>query len=144
MGLGCRRIGVGLKLTKDQVIEIYTKDEPHTVFARRFGVSMTTVLRIRQGVKWSSVTAGLKQPTYRQSVAGIRVDANGNQTGRSITAEQAAEIYTSIERGRDAAQRFGITEALVSSIRKGGQWRHVTKDLTQPKRPNYRKHVKTC
>lgn len=142
VGMGGYNRGRGRALTKEQAIEIYTSDEPHSVLARKLGVSMTHVLRIRQGAKWSSVTEGLPQPVYRQSVAGIRVNADGSFQGKSITGEQAAEIYTSPERGRDIAQRFNITEALVSSIRKGCQWRHVTKDLTQPVRKNYRKHRK--
>lgn len=122
-------------LTREAVIDIYTSPEPHTVLSLKYGVTMTHVLRIRQGAKCRTITEGLPQPQYKQSVAGIRLEPDGSLTGRSLTAEQAAEIFMSPERAVDMARKFNITQSLVSSIRKGCAWRHVTKDLTQPERP---------
>jgi hypothetical protein len=146
VGMGGKRRGVGDVLTKENVTEIYTTDTPSTELARKFGVSATHVLRIRQGIKWADFTKDLPQAKYRKSIAGIRINADGSFTGRSITGEQAVEIFLSPERGRDIARRFDITEALVSAIRKRGQWSHLTKGLTQPRRANkgrHRNQVKT-
>lgn len=139
VGMGGTRRSNGDVLTKENVVEIYTTDTPSTELARKFGVSATHILRIRQGVKWADFTKDLPQAKYRKSIAGIRINADGTFRGRSITGEQAIEIFTSPERGRDIARRLDITEALVSSIRKGCQWRHLTKGLTQPFRPGYRR-----
>ena len=135
VGMGGYHRGRGRTITKEIAVEIYTSPEPHAVLARRHGISMTHVLRIRQGKKWRSVTSGLPQPQYGQSIAGVRVDEDGNLTGKSLTAEQAIEIFTSPARGRDMAEKFNVTESVVSSIRKGCAWRHVTQGLTQPDRP---------
>lgn len=140
VGMGGARRSVGDVLTKENVVEIYTTDTPSTELARKFGVSATHVLRIRQGVKWADFTKDLPQAKYRKSIAGIRINADGTFRGRSITGEQAIEIFMSPERGRDIAHRFDITEALVSAIRKRCQWSHLTKGLTQPRRQNYRRH----
>lgn len=140
VGMGGYHRGRGRKITREQAIEIFTNPASHTEIARRIGVSIPHIIRIRQGIKWRSVTEGLSQPVYGKSTAGIRVNADGSLTGRSITGEQAIEIFMSPERGRDIAQRMGISEALVSTIRKRGQWGQLTKGLTPPQRPNYRKH----
>lgn len=50
------------KLTSDQVIQIYTSDEPGVVLAKRYGVAASKISAVRNGKTWRSVTEGLEKP----------------------------------------------------------------------------------
>lgn len=52
--------------------------------------------------------------------------ASGSRHGRTrLTDEQVAEIRSSSEKGRELAQRMGVSESTISYIRSGRSWKVV-------------------
>jgi len=60
----------------------------------------------------------------------IRGERNGSA---KLTEAQVADIYTSGESKRQAADRFRVSVSLVKAIRQGKNWRHVTVSLRRGK-----------
>jgi hypothetical protein len=42
-----------------------------------------------------------------------------------LTSEQAREIRASKEKLRELAQRYGVSETVISGIRNGYRWKHA-------------------
>lgn len=49
------------KLTEKQVLEIYKSNKSHADLGRQYNINITSVMRIRNGKTWKSVTNGQKQ-----------------------------------------------------------------------------------
>ncbi len=57
----------------------------------------------------------------------------GTRHGRSkLTEADALTIFSSIDTNKHLAERFGVSISLVSAIRNGRKWRHVTIGGSQP------------
>lgn len=50
------------KLTEQDVAHIYVSSEPTLILAKRYGVSKTTIVKVRRGEKWRHVTLTLPPP----------------------------------------------------------------------------------
>lgn len=62
--LPLRKHRYGVKLTREQVVAIYTTSEPAAVLAERFSVNTSMIQRIKTGNAWRSVTDGLPPPAW--------------------------------------------------------------------------------
>lgn len=108
------------RMKPSTVLEIYAlRDGPESsrAVAQRFGVHQTTVIRVWNGSKWSSVT-------------GHRRGSEPPRRGkRTHDPDQIRRIYaerTSGKLQREVAQQYGVSEAAVRRIWKGQSWAEVT------------------
>lgn len=62
----------------------------------------------------------------------VRGSSNGNA---KLTEAEVREILASSERGVRLAERFGVTQSLISRIRKGRCWPHVTQASERAPKP---------
>lgn len=103
-------------LTEDQAIEVSRSDEPLAVLADRFGVSDAAIRDVRRGRCWGWLTG--------RERAVVRTDENRHAV--KLTADIARAIYADPSRCMDAAEKFGVSRPVVSNIRHGVTWAHVT------------------
>jgi len=77
--------------------------------------------------------AGKKQPIGDRHWSKVRRDeVRGSANGNSkLTEADVLLILKSPERNVRLAEKFGVTDALISAIRKGRVWPHVTKAYLQ-------------
>lgn len=101
------------KLTAKQVIAIRKDDRTRSDIAADFGVSTTMVNNIKSGKAW-------------RHLAGEVVPA---KAAGKITAEIAAEIRDANGRQVDIAERYGVSQVLVSQIKRGKAWAEVEEFL---------------
>ena len=92
-------------LTAEQAREIYLSTDPQTSLARKYGVSMCAIEKIKRNVSWKSVTGSLRRP---------KVDR------RKITDAIRKEILApSMESQHQLAKRLGLSQGIVSRVRAG-------------------------
>lgn len=100
------------KLTATQVNEICAASGTCQEIAERFGVSTGTIWRIRTCRHWKHLPVVQSMPKKL-----------GQRT--KLTATQVAEIRASTEFQEVIAQRFGVSQTLISMIRLRQAWKHV-------------------
>lgn len=107
---------VRAKLTEEDVRAIRASPDKHAEIAAQFGVDTSTVTRIKAGEAWKHVSGELPPRRGRAS--------RGELNGRAkLTFEIVAEIRAAEGRQVDIAKRFGISQARVSAIKTGRQWK---------------------
>lgn len=79
------------------------------------GKDVNTLANLRWDTRAANV---LDKARFGRTVEG---EKNGNSL---LTEEKVAEIRASDARNIDLARRFGVTDTLISLIRKGKAWRH--------------------
>jgi DNA-binding transcriptional regulator YiaG len=98
------------RLTIEIVNQIrHRQQEPQTVLAQEFGISIATVQDIQRGRTWNQKKHGAEPA----KPLGQR---------KKITQEIADVIRSSDEVGIVLAKRFGISKSLVSQIKRGTAW----------------------
>lgn len=105
------------KLTEAQAQAILLDPRPYTEIASDYGVAASTVGTLKQRRSWAHLDT---------------VAIHGNHRGRhrrgvsdKITPEIVRHIRTSDERGKDLAERYGVTQATITDIRKRRSWAHI-------------------
>lgn len=93
-----------MRLTEDQIVDIYTNEEPHSDLAARYGVAVNTVMSIRHGKTHTWLTQSLTAPIrYRRKA--------------KLSADQVEEIRGSSESLSTLAKRYRISPSMVSRIK---------------------------
>jgi transcriptional regulator len=104
------------KLTERDVIEILRlRDEgwPSYQIGRFYGVARTTVLAIIFGRSWAHIPRARKPEVLNRKLTPEDV-----RTIRKLHVDGTTQV--------EIARRFGITQANVSAIVRGVNWKHVT------------------
>lgn len=100
------------KLTADQAIEIFASQDALPDISSRYGVSLTSVVSIKNGSQWASAT-GCKHVRRR----------------KRFTAEQVIEIRMRISSGEltvvQAAKEYGTVHSAISQIWLRKSWSKI-------------------
>jgi HNH endonuclease len=107
------------RLTVKQVKAIIRDPRPHAQIAADYGVAATTIGSVKQRVSWAWLKAG---PVARAPKVGMRGERNVHAR---LTEADIRHIRTTTERGMDLAERYGVTRAAITNIRKRRTWAHV-------------------
>jgi len=107
------------QLNEEKVRKILSDSRTYAEIAADYGVAATTITSIKNRVSWAHVEVShiAKNP---------RGGAHRRGIGSKITEEIVREIRKSIEQGKILAQKYGISNVLVSNIRRRKVWKHVT------------------
>lgn len=111
------------KLTETDVREILSDPiTPNKVIAENFGITTSMVARIRRNAAWTHIP--------REGFPNYIPQSNGKPghvgANRKLADEDVLDIYTSNEVGRALSKKYGVTESVISSIRTGKAWVHIT------------------
>jgi transposase len=107
----------GKRLAPDQVraiAESIAAGERHTHLAERFGVSVETVGAIKSGTRWAA-----------EIDEDLRARMAAASAGSALDAASARQIMAALESGRSGrsiAEEFGVSESLISAIKRGRAW----------------------
>ncbi len=101
------------KLTEKQVFLILSDRRRLTIIAREYGVSNVLISKIKRREIWTHLE-------------GCAV-----HFGRSnkLTVESVREIYVANGRHKDIGARYGVSQVMVSKIKRGEAWIEATADL---------------
>ena len=91
------------RLTLAEALEVYRSSERQDDLARRFGVTLQVIERIKRGLTWARHTNGLRR---------------GGIGDRRLTRSQVADVAASNGSQREIARRFGVSQSHVSRIKK--------------------------
>lgn len=98
----------GAKLSAEQVMRIMNDSRPCYIIAPDYGVTDSVVAAIKSGRNWGKVT-------------GIALHNRRNK----LSDRDVEEIVSSEDPGVVLARRFGVSEAMISRIRKGSRRANV-------------------
>ncbi len=103
------------KLTEENVRLIFTSSRPHADLAKEFGVTNTCIYAIKIGKSWRHVTEKLGDPHA--------------PSARKLTEADARAIFLDERKQCDIAKDYNVQPNLISRIKSGKRWNHVTKNL---------------
>ena len=110
------------KLTKEEVISIYTDDRKITNIDRAaeldHRVTPGTIWSIRNGYTWKTITEGLTPGLVPKNQ---RISAFAR-----LTPEQACEIVQDDRTQREIAEDYGVSQVTISDIKMGKSWGKFT------------------
>lgn len=107
------------KLTEDQARAILADPRPYPEIAHAYGVATNTISSVKNRVSWAHLEVDHIPKNKRGSGKGNR----GSST--RITPEIVREIRTSESLGKDLALKFGVSQQLITAIKKRRCWAHV-------------------
>lgn len=107
----------GAKLTRALAREICQRSETADVLAKEYGISPITIMQVRTGRTWASVTGDVRQSSYKRK--------GEKHHGAKLTAEDARAIFVSSESQRALAKRYGVDKATIQHIKQGKIWKHA-------------------
>jgi predicted DNA-binding protein YlxM (UPF0122 family) len=117
-----------LKLTDKTVLEIVdliNKGEHGTEIAKKYNIAPVTVNAIKKGRIWKKVTQG-------KFLEDINTMEGENHPLHKLTKEQVIELYKRAwnnESQSDLAKEFNIKQSVVSRIKTGKRWGHLTSTI---------------
>lgn len=126
-------------MTAELAAKIYQADGSAATTAERFGVPLATASGIRGGSTWHHVTRELTPG--RKARKGENGPVGSQHPTSQITEEQAAAIYQADGSSTQIALRMGLSRSIVSGVRSGATWRHVTENLAPGRRSEARRQV---
>jgi hypothetical protein len=106
-------------LTEEQAQAILNDPRPHAQIAHEYGVHVQTISSLKTRVSWPHLGKA-------KGVKARRVSPMRGKSKKGVTPEIVRTIRTSQERGKDLAERFGLTQQDVSDIRHRRSWAHIT------------------
>lgn len=108
------------KLTEKEVLSIYADPRNTKEIADQYALSQTTILKIKNGSVWTSVT---NAPRTAGTHCGER------KYNSKLTADEVVAIYRSSESSRILRGKYGVSATTIQKIRRKEAWDHVTRDL---------------
>ena len=103
------------KLTEVEVLEIYN-DTSHTIeeLSNIYKVSISTIMAIEKRRAWKHISSKQKR----------------RKISKKLNGEVVLEIYNdeSSLSQKELASNYGITQSMVSKIKLGQAWKHITKE----------------
>jgi len=133
----------GVKLTKEQAIEILYSLEPTSVLARRYNIAQSVISRIRSGERWKCirpkdfVPKGIPEKIWYRSgpdnkfygkkhSVESRLKISGENAHKSkLKLEDVLIIRESKEPPKILAKKFNVCEASIRNIQKRKSWRFI-------------------
>lgn len=120
---GRSRVPVGEKhgkaiLTEEQAQQILLDARPYAAIAADYDVHPATISSIKNRQSWRHLDGvAAKAP---------RIGQRGEACYRAVLTDQdVRDIRASNERGKDLAERYGVSRATITDIRKGRSWKHL-------------------
>lgn len=120
------RGGFNNKLTRDQVSVIRQRilnGEDDLTISKDYGVTKTCINQIKRGNVWKDV---LPDASQVKRFAGSKGSAHPYS---KLNEEQVVEIREMLAQGRtgsEIARSYGVNKTVVSGIKLGKTWKHVT------------------
>lgn len=108
------------KLTDAQIVEIRGTLASQREMGRRFGVTQTTVGRIRNQKGWTHVAKG---PSGRIDMRDGNPGAKNGQC--KLTVEQVLAIRAAEDSQARIASKFGVSQVTVCRIKHRTRWAHI-------------------
>jgi hypothetical protein len=107
------------KVTEEQARAILADARPYSEIAAAYGLKISSVSSIKNRVSWSHLKVS-------NIVKNRRGSGSGNR-GKSerITPEIVREIRSSEESGKSLAEKYSVSQQLITAIRKRTRWAHV-------------------
>lgn len=99
------------RLTEKDVMLIFQDDRPQRIIAEHYGIARPLVSMIKTGKRWSHVT-GVTYVQQRQK--------------NVLTEDDVRAIRSDLRAHQAIADDFNIGRSLVSMIKNGQRWGHVT------------------
>lgn len=101
-----------------------------TEIVERFGVTKQFVTRLKYGRTWSDVS-GTKKTSGDMRVNCVPPVVQGSKNGRAVLNEnQVKSIFKRVTTGQalnlDVAEEYGVNPSVISAIRTGRLWSHIT------------------
>lgn len=118
------------KLSSDAVMDIFGSITTHSEMARKYGVSETTVLRIRQRALWAHVTKDMPDLPRPH----VRVGVSLSERTGGLSEEAITDVFMSMEPGLTLAKKYGVSNGTISDIRN----RRIATSFTCKLRPPIR------
>ena len=100
------------KLTDQQVREIAASGESANSIAKHYGVTIKTIINIKQGI------------TYREVTKDMNINNQYNQ--RKLTDEQVLEVYHSNKTCATLSEEYNLCASTISLIKRGKTYKEVT------------------
>lgn len=111
------------RLSNKEVMRIYKSKMKTKDLVIKFGVSISVIQQIKNGYIWESVTG-------HKFVKGVIPDKNGEKHPNSkLTNSKVKRIYLSNGVQSKIAKKYSVAQSLISLIRTGAIWSHITKDF---------------
>ena len=107
----------GLKLTREQVIAIYTSRETYQILAKRYGISASSVYNIKHDAYYTEFTKD--------------IESYSNPRGkRKLTDAQIIAIAKSKSTPKKIAKKYKVSQTTVMNIKKCKMNTHIFANLT--------------
>jgi Trp operon repressor len=120
------------KLTENDVLRIralLAEGLSQREIAEKFRVSDVTVSDIGHRRTWTHLSEEIYGWVYRE---GHRGDYRGEWNGNArLTTEDVCDIKALLDRGvsqRTIARQFGVSQSIVSKIKRGTAWAHISEE----------------
>lgn len=109
------------KLKEKDVLYILNSHKPNWWLANKFKIHIDSIQNVKSGKTWSEITGILP-------VAKTVKDRSGsNHYLTNLTEKDVIHIYKSTEDAKSLAVRYRVGKTTIYAIRKGQNWRHLTK-----------------
>jgi len=113
-------VGTAL-LTEAQAAAIKADPRFAREIAAEYGISKSTVNKIRLGINWGHLTHVERVPTKQ-----LRCARNGSRSpGAILTEDQVRAIKQDPRFSRLIAADYGVSKGAIDGIKRGTSWRHV-------------------
>lgn len=112
------------KLKEADVKYIYSSPKEIYQLASQFKVHPDTVINIRRGKTWSSVTGVLLKSKTVQDRSGQ------NHYLTRLTNKDVVDIYTSKLPVKELSKLFTVGKTTIYAIKRGQNWSHITKGIS--------------
>ena len=116
----------GVVLTELQVKTILKDARPHALIAADYGVMPSTIGSIKQRVSWKHIK--------EDAVHAPRIGQRGEKFyAAKLKEEDVIFIRTSGMKGKELAEKFGVSQQTITDIRKFRSWTHIQGELAMRK-----------
>lgn len=107
-------------LTNEMVVDILADTRTNKVIAADYGVNSTTICNIKNNNIWKHIEG------ERTPIGTLKGELN---PAAKLDSEQVIAIRKDPRKLLFIAQEYGISESVVSSIKNGKTWKHISGEL---------------
>lgn len=117
-------------LKEKDVLSIYKSNETHMVLAEKFGVSVTTIHRVKTKKFYKDFLSKYKPP---------KREREGKFWRAKLTEKQVIAIFYDTRCQEIIAKDYPVERKTISNIKNKKHYKHITENLEEPGRSKYGK-----
>lgn len=110
-------------LGEKDVLKIYKSNETHEVLAEKFGVSLTTIHRIKAKKFYKDFLSKYKPPKRKRE---------GRFWMAKLTKEQVVDIFFDTRYHEEIAKDYPVSRKAIGNIKNRIHYKHFTENLGEP------------